>query len=118
MLWVDGTGSIEIAIWLLCSTHHIKHTVDVSLQLLVWISLENIAGSLNGLINIGIIEREAHKLAHVPLLGVQPRVIRMLQGIGSHLKVLVSVLTLALAKSQRNSYLLGSLQAGTPESIL
>ena len=32
VLRVDGTGSIEIAIWLLCSTHHIEHAVDVSLQ--------------------------------------------------------------------------------------
>ena len=92
MFWVDGTGGIEIAIWLLCRTYHIEHAVDVSLQLLVRISLEDVAGTFDGLINISVIEREAHELAHIPLLGVQTRVVRMLQGIGSHLEILVTVL--------------------------
>ena len=39
-------------------------------------------GTFDGLINIGIIERESHELAHIPLLGIQARVVRMLQGIG------------------------------------
>ena len=39
MLWIDGTGGIEIAIRLLCRSYHIEHAVDVSLQLLVRISL-------------------------------------------------------------------------------
>ena len=118
MFRVDGTGCIEITIRLLCSTHHIEHAVDVSLQLLVRISLENVAGTFDGLIHIGIIEREAHELAHIPLLGLQARVVRMLQGIGSHLEVLVTVLAFALAESQWHGYLSGSLQSGTPESIL
>ena len=118
MLWVDGTGGIEIAIWLLCRTYHIEHAVDISLQLLVRISLEDVAGTFDGLIHIGIIEREAHKLAHIPLLGIQARVVRMLQGIGSHLEVLVTVLALTLAESQWHGYLSGSLQSGTPEGVL
>ena len=118
MLWVDGTGGIEIAIWLLSSSYHIEHAVDISLQLLVRISLEDVAGTFDGLIHIGIIEREAHKLAHIPLLGIQAPVVRMLQGIGSHLEVLVTVLALTLAESQWHGYLSGSLQTGTPESIL
>ena len=32
MLWIDGSGGIEIAIWLLCRSYHIEHAVDVSLQ--------------------------------------------------------------------------------------
>ena len=39
MLWVNGTGSIEIAIRLLCSPHHIQHTVDIDFQLVVRIGL-------------------------------------------------------------------------------
>ena len=42
----------------------------------------------------------------------------MLQGISSHLEVLVTVLALTLAESQWHGYLAGSLQSGTPESIL
>ena len=118
MLWIDGTGGIEIAIWLLGCPHHIEHAVDISLQLLVRVSLENIAGTFDGLINISIIEREAHELAHIPLLGIQARVVRMLQGIGSHIEILVTVLALTLAESQWHGYLSGSLQTGTPESIL
>ena len=118
MLWVDGTGCIEIAIWLLGCSYYIEHTVDVSLQLLVRISLEDVAGTFDGLINIGIIERETHELAYIPLLGIQARVVRMLQGISSHLEVLVTVLALALAESQWHGYLSGSLQAGTPEGVL
>ncbi len=118
MLWVDSTSGIEIAIWLLCRTYHIEHAIDVSLQLLVRISLEDVAGTFDGLINISIIEREAHELAHIPLLGIQARVVRMLQGISSHLEVLVTVLALALAESQWHGYLSGCLQSGTPESIL
>ena len=118
MLWVDSTSGIEIAIWLLCRTYHIEHAVDISLQLLVRISLEDVAGTFDGLINISIIEREAHELAHIPLLGIQARVIRMLQGIGSHIEILVTVLALTLTESQWHGYLPGSLQTGTPESIL
>ena len=118
MLWVDSTSGIEIAIWLLCRTYHIEHAVDISLQLLVRISLEDIAGSFDGLVNIGIIEREAHELAHIPLFGLQARMVRMLQSIGSHLEILVTVLALTLAESQWHSYLTGSLQAGTPEGVL
>ena len=43
---------------------------------------------------------------------------RMLQGIGSHLKILVAVLALTLTESQRHSYLSGSLQTRTPKGIL
>ena len=118
MLRVDGTGGIEIAIWLLCRSYHIEHAVDVSLQLFVRISLEDVAGTFDGLINIGIIEREAHELAHIPLLGIQARVVRMLQGIGSHIEILVTVLALTFAESQWHGYFSGSLQTGTPESIL
>ena len=99
MFRIDGTSGIEISVWLLRSTHHIEHTVDIGLHLLVGIGLQDIAGSLDGLIDIGIIKREAHKLAHVPLLGIETGMSRMLQGIGSHLEILVAVLTLALAES-------------------
>ena len=118
MFRVDSTGCIEITIRFLCRTYYIEHAVDISLQLLVRISLEDIASTFDGLINIGIIEREAHELAHIPLLGLQARVVRMLQGIGSHLEILVTVLALTLAESQWHGYLAGSLQAGTPEGVL
>ena len=118
MFRIDSTSGIEISVRLLRSTHHIEHTVDIGLHLLVGIGLQDIAGSLDGLIDIGIIKREAHKLTHVPLLGIETGMSRMLQGIGCHLEILVAVLALALAESQRHSYLSGSLQTRTPKGIL
>ena len=96
MLGVDGTGSIKIAVRLLGSTYHIEHTVDVGFQLFVGIGLKHVAGALDGLIDIGIVEGESHELRHVPLLGVQTLVTWVLQGVGCHLEVLVAVLALAL----------------------
>ncbi len=115
MLGVDGACGIEIAVWLLGSPHHIEHTVDVSHHLLVGIGLEDIAGTLDGLVHIGVVEGETHKRAHVPCLGVQSLVAGMLQGIGSHLKVLVAVFALTLAESQWYRHLTCSLQSVAPE---
>ena len=118
MLWVDGTGSVEIAIRFLCRSDHVEHTVDISLQLFVGIGLEDIASTFDGLIDIGIIERESHKLAHVPGWGIQSLMTRMLQGIGSHLEILVTVLALTLAESQRNRHFLCGLQTSAPKGVL
>ena len=118
MLWVDGTSCIEIAIRLLCRSDHVEHTVDISLQLFVGIGLEDIASTFDGLIDIGIIEGESHKLAHVPGRGIQSLMTRMLQGIGSHLEILVTVLALTFAESQRNRHFLCGLQTSTPKGVL
>ena len=54
MLGVLGAGCVEVSIRLLSLTDDVEHTVDISLQLLVWISLEHVASTLDGLVWVGI----------------------------------------------------------------
>ena len=117
MVGIDGAGSIEITIRLLSCSHDIQYRVDIVLQTLVRIGLQHIAGPFDGLIHIGIIKRETHELSHIPLGCFQSRMSRMLQGIGSHLEVLVTMLTLAFAERQRDGHLTGSLDTLSPEGI-
>ena len=69
MFRVDGAGGIEVAVGLLGSRHHVEHGVDISFQFLVRVGLEHIACALDGLVYIGIVEREAHELRDIPLRG-------------------------------------------------
>ena len=59
MLRIHSTGCIEIAIGFLRPCHNHQHTVNIILQFFIGISLQQIAGTLNGFIHIGIIERKA-----------------------------------------------------------
>ena len=110
---VHGAGGIEIAVGLLCCGHYIQHAVYVGFQFLVRIGLQQVAGTLNGLIDIGVIKRElggavvaavvsAGSLGH---LG------------GGMLKVGVAVSLLTLAECQRDGYLAALAYAVTPECI-
>ena len=117
MLGVDGAGGIEVAVGLLRGTHYVEHRVDISFQLLIWIGLEHVACTLDGLIDIGIVEREAHELCHVPLWCLQTLMTWVLQRVGCHLEVLVAVLALAFREGQRDSHLAGSLDAVPPEGV-
>ena len=67
-LRIDGTRRVKVAIRLLGSRHNVEDAVDISLQLLVWISLQHVAGPFDGLVNVSIIERETHELAHIPFV--------------------------------------------------
>ena len=91
MLGVDGTGGIEVAVRFLSSTNHVEHTVDIGLQFLVGIGLQHVAGPLDGLVDISIVEGEEHDLRHIPLLGLQTLMTWVLQGVGCHLEVLVTM---------------------------
>ena len=117
VLGIDGAGRIKVAIGLLGSTYHIQNRVDISLQLSIGIGLQHIAGTLDGLIHIGIIEREAHKLRHIPLLGLQSGMAWVLQRVGSHLKILVTMLALTLRESQRDGYFASRLDTIAPEGV-
>ena len=56
MLRVLCSGSIEITVGLLRTADDRDHAVDIVSQFGVGIGLENIAGSLNGLVGIGVVE--------------------------------------------------------------
>ena len=108
MLWVLGAGCVEISIRLLSLTDDVEHTVDISLEFLVWIGLEHVASALDSLVWVGIIEAVRHQLAHVVTVA----------RVSGALKVLVSALCLALAESQRDGYLARGLDTLSPERIV
>ena len=82
MLRVLCTGGIEISVSLLSRSDDIEHTVDIRLEFLVWVGLKHVAGTLDGLVWVGIIEAQRHQFTYIILLA------RMC----SALKVLVSSL--------------------------
>ena len=59
MFRIHCTGCIEIAIGLLRPSHNHQHTVNIILQFYIGKSLQQIAGTFNGFIHIGIVERKA-----------------------------------------------------------
>ena len=76
------TGGIEISVSLLSWSDDIEHAVDIRLEFLVWVGLEHVAGTLDGLVWVGIIEAQWHQFTYIIFLA------RMC----SALKVLVSSL--------------------------
>ena len=82
MLWVLCTGGIEVSVSLLSRSDDVEHAVDICLEFLVRVGLEYVAGTLDGLVWVGVVETVGHQFAYI--IGVA----RMC----SALKVLVSSL--------------------------
>ena len=108
MFRVLCTGGIEVAIGFLCRSDDIEHAVDVSLQLLVWVSLQHIACTLDSFVRVCVVEAQRHQFTHIVFVA------RM----RCTLKVLVSSLGFAFAESQGDGYLAGGFDALPPESIV
>ena len=117
MFWIDGASRIKVAVRLLGSSYYVKYAVDIGLQLLIRVGLEYIAGALDGLIDIGIVEREAHELGYIPFRRLESWMSRVLQRVGSHLEVLVTVLALTFRECEGNRHLSGCLDAVAPEGV-
>ena len=96
---------VEIAVRLLRLGHDIEHTVDVSLKPFVGEALQHIARTLDGFVDIGIVEGELHELVHHIIVA------RMS---GLH-EVFVAMFRLALAERQRNRHLLHCFQSFAEE---
>ena len=103
MLRIHRAGGIQIPVRLLRLGHDVQHAIDITLQLLVGISLQQIAGSLNGLIHIGVIERKSP---------YGKGVARMLRSY----EVLIASGFLTLAESQRNGHVTASVQTLFPKA--
>ena len=114
---IDGARRVEIAVGLLCRSHDVEHAVYIGSQSLVGIGLENIAGSFDGLIHVGIVERITHELRHVPFGSRQSLVSGMLERIGCHLEILVAMLARAFAECQGDGYLMNSLEPIAPKGV-
>jgi len=94
VLGVLCTCGVEIAVGFLRLTDDVEHRVDIVLHLLVGVGLQDIARALDGLVRVGVVERQRHEFRHVVALA------RM----SGALKVLVSALALAFAESQGNGH--------------
>ena len=56
VLWVLCASRVEITVRLLCTANHGNHTVNVSLEFLVGVSLKQITCTFNRLVRVGIVE--------------------------------------------------------------
>ena len=59
MLGVHGACRVEVAVRFLRPLHQQQHAVNVGFQLLVRIGLQDVAGTLYGLVNVGVVEGKA-----------------------------------------------------------
>ena len=104
MFRIHGTRGKQISIRFLCGSYNHQHTVNVLFQLLIRISLKQIAGSFNSLVHIRIIKRIACHLI-------------IFTRMSSHFKVFVASGFLTFTKSQWNSYFTTGFQTLSPERI-
>ena len=113
VMWVVGilrACSVEVAVGLLSGSDDVEHRVYVRLQLLVGIGLQDVAGTLNGLVGVGVVERIAHA-AHLEHLR------RVFQVCSCILKVLVAAFALALREGEGDGDGARGFQAFAPERI-
>lgn len=113
VVWVVGilrAGSVEVAIGLLGGSDDVEHRVHVGLQLLVGIGLQDVAGTFDGLVGVGVVERIAHA-THLEHLR------RVLQVCSCILKVLVAAFALALREGEGDGDGARGFQAFAPERI-
>ena len=108
--WILRAGCVEVAVGLLCRADDIDDGIDIVAQPLVWIGLKEIAGTLDGLVGVGVVERIAYAI-HLEHLR---RILQVRCGI---LKVLVAAFALALGERQGNSDITAGLQALAPERV-
>ena len=64
-LWILGARGIEVPVRLLSRGNNIENRVDICHEFLIRIGLQNIAGTLNGLVGIGIIESQSADLEYL-----------------------------------------------------
>ena len=106
---IHGAGRIEIAVGFLRLAHNVEHRVHIVYEPcalgLVLHGHQHIAGSFDGLIHVGIVEREP-----------RGRIVRRWM-LALH-EVFVAAFALAFRESQRYGHLAGGLQALSPEGAV
>ena len=65
MLRILCTGGIEVTVSLLSRSDDVEHTVDIRLEFLIWVGLEYVAGTLDGLVWVGVVETVGHQFAYI-----------------------------------------------------
>ena len=111
LLGVLRACRVEVSVGLLGRGYYAQYTVDIEFQLLIGVGLQDVAGSLDGLVGVGIVKREATPVHLEELSGI----LHALRGIG---EVGVSSLALALAEGQGNGHLAARLEALSPKTVI
>ena len=98
---------IEITVRLLCGSNDVEHGVDVGHEFLVRIGLQDITGSLDGLVRVGVVEG---KPTHLEGLGGVFHVRRGIDEIG------VTARFLTFGEGQGDGHVAAGLQPLSPKS--
>ena len=56
VLRIHRAGGVKISVRLLGRGHNVQHAVDITLEFLVRIGLQDVAGTLDGLVDVGVVE--------------------------------------------------------------
>ena len=100
---VLGACGEEVAVRFLSLGHDGYHTVDIRFELSIGICAQAVGGSLDSLVDIGVVERKSRRV----IFGLR---------IGRADKVFISARLLALGKCERNGDIAARLHARSPES--
>lgn len=104
MVGVHRAGGVEVSVGLLRRGHDHEHAVDVALELLVGICLEEVARTLDSLVDVGVVERISRDL----VVGT---------GVRRHLEVAVTARLLALREGKGYGHLAAGLETLPPERV-
>ena len=104
MVGVHRAGGVEVSVGLLRRGHDHQHAVDVALELLVGICLEEVARTLDSLVDVGVVERISRDL----VVGT---------GVRRHLEVAVAARLLALREGKGYGHLAAGLETLPPERV-
>ena len=107
MFRILRTGRVEIAVGFLCGSHEVDDAVDVVFHLLVGIGLQQVGGSLDGFVHVGVVEAVAFHLEAEVRVGVH-----LLGGVD---EVRIAALALTLAEGERDGDLARGLKSLSPE---
>ena len=116
------TRGIEVTVRLLGRCYDDKHTVDVSFQFFVGVSLQQVAGSFDGFIDISIVEgvtTNLHTFGYFSILGgvFQGRILLQLHHQGRTGEILVASSLLALAEGEGDGHFATGFETLPPEIV-
>ena len=103
---VLGARGVEIAVGFLCRGNDIEHGVNICHEFLVGVGLQDIRGTLDGFIGVGIVEGQS---AHLEYLRRVFQVLCCIREVG------VATRLLALRESKGDGHLTAGLQPLSPE---
>ena len=95
----------QVSVWLLSLGDEVNHGVEVMVELFVVVYGERVAGTLDDLVRIGIVEREV-------------ALVLALDESGSQRKVVETSVHFTLVEGRRDAHRTIHLDAGSPETVV